>query len=115
MPAARDSCSQSAIWREGNHKNIPVFLAWENNSGIGLTSSAKLTTNSFTALMILKFFGGHFSVGKNLTLIFNIILRKTNSWRLKLGEIHTNEMLKLQLVNSGGIPFVPLQSSREHS
>ena len=32
-------------------------------------------------------------------------LRKTNSWRLKLGEIHTNEMLEVQLVNSVA-PFV---------
>ncbi|MDM8538254.1 SDR family oxidoreductase, partial [Desulfobacterales bacterium HSG17] len=32
-------------------------------------------------------------------------LRKTNSWRLKLGEIQTSEMLEVQLVNSVA-PFV---------
>ncbi|GAK90624.1 short-chain dehydrogenase [Nonlabens ulvanivorans] len=32
-------------------------------------------------------------------------LRKTNSWRLKLGEIETTEMIEVQLVNSVA-PFV---------
>jgi len=32
-------------------------------------------------------------------------LRKTNSWRLRLGEIQTSEMLEIQLVNSVA-PFV---------
>jgi hypothetical protein len=38
-------------------------------------------------------------------LIYSKYLRKTNSWRLRLGQIETTEMIEVQLVNSVA-PFV---------
>ena len=46
-----------------------------------------------------------FPEGKLDADLQQVDLRKTNSWRLKLGEVHTNEMLEVQLVNSVA-PFV---------
>lgn len=88
---------------EGENKNLPV--TWHGKQiGIGLSSSAKLSQipysidNSLTAEEV-------FPEGKLDADLQQIDLRKTNSWRLKLGEIHTNEMLEVQLVNSVA-PFV---------
>ena len=46
-----------------------------------------------------------FPEGKLDADLQQVDLRKTNSWRLKLGEIETTEMLEVQLVNSVA-PFV---------
>ncbi len=103
-----DSCLQelrslSAGYAEGENKNLPV--TWHGKQlGIGLTSSAKLSQipysidNSLTAEEVFP----HGELDADLQ---QVDLRKTNSWRLKLGEIHTNEMLEVQLVNSVA-PFV---------
>jgi NAD(P)-dependent dehydrogenase (short-subunit alcohol dehydrogenase family) len=47
----------------------------------------------------------YFPEGKLDADLQQVDLRKTNSWRLKLGEIHTAEMIELQLINSIA-PFV---------
>jgi NAD(P)-dependent dehydrogenase (short-subunit alcohol dehydrogenase family) len=72
--------------------------------GIGLVESAKLSQIPY-------------GYDKNLTVntvfpkgeldldLQQVDLRETNSWRLKLGEIQTSEMLELQLVNAIA-PFV---------
>lgn len=85
------------------NKNLPV--TWHGKQlGIGLSSSAKLSQipysidNSLSAEEV-------FPEGKLDADLQQVDLRKTNSWRLKLGEIHTNEMLEVQLVNSVA-PFV---------
>lgn len=87
----------------GEQKNLPV--TWHGKQlGIGLSASAQLSQipysidNSLTANEV-------FPDGQLDADLQQVDLRKTNSWRLKLGEIHTNEMLEVQLVNSVA-PFV---------
>ncbi len=84
-------------------KNLPV--TWHGKQvGIGLSASAKLSQIAYTidhALTPEEVF----PTGKMDADLQQVDLRKTNSWRLKLGEIHTNEMLEVQLVNSIA-PFV---------
>ncbi len=93
----------SAKFTEGEQKNLPV--SWHGKQlGIGLSASAKLSQipysidNSLTAEEV-------FPEGKLDADLQQVDLRKTNSWRLKLGEINTTEMLEVQLVNSVA-PFV---------
>ncbi|KYG72063.1 short subunit dehydrogenase [Roseivirga ehrenbergii] len=93
----------SAGFAKGENKNLPV--SWHGKQlGIGLSASAQLSQipysidNSLTAKEV-------FPEGKLDADLQQVDLRKTNSWRLKLGEVHTNEMLEVQLVNSVA-PFV---------
>lgn len=88
---------------EDQHKNLPV--SWHGKQiGIGLSSSAQLSQVPYS---IDKSLAAEevFPTGKLDADLQQVDLRKTNSWRLKLGEIHTNEMLEVQLVNSVA-PFV---------
>jgi len=92
----------SAMVEEQN-KNLPV--SWHGKQvGIGLSASAKLSQIAYTIDHSLSS-EEVFPVGKMDADLQQVDLRKTNSWRLKLGEIHTNEMLEVQLVNSVA-PFV---------
>ncbi len=85
------------------NKNLPV--TWHGNQiGIGLSASAKLSQIAYTIDHSLST-EEVFPTGKMDADMQQVDLRKTNSWRLKLGEIHTNEMLEVQLVNSVA-PFV---------
>lgn len=86
-----------------SNKNLPV--AWNvQTPAIGLRASAQLSQipysydNSLDPEEI-------FPEGKLDADLQQIDLRKTNSWRLRLGEIPTPEMLELQLINSIA-PFV---------
>jgi NAD(P)-dependent dehydrogenase (short-subunit alcohol dehydrogenase family) len=95
--------SLSESFDKGENKNLPV--SWHGRQlGIGLTASAQLSQipysidNSISAEEV-------FPEGKLDADLQQVDLRKTNSWRLKLGEIHTTEMLEVQLVNSVA-PFV---------
>jgi NAD(P)-dependent dehydrogenase (short-subunit alcohol dehydrogenase family) len=106
--ADHDAClkelrSLSDGFDKGQTKNLPV--SWHGKQlGVGLSSSAKLSQipysidNSLTAEEV-------FPDGKLDADLQQVDLRKTNSWRLKLGEIPTTEMLEVQLVNSVA-PFV---------
>lgn len=85
------------------NKNMPV--SWHTKElGVGLSSSAKLSQipysfdNSLTPQEV-------FPEGQLDADLQQVDLRKTNSWRLKLGEIETTEMVEVQLVNSIA-PFV---------
>ena len=87
----------------GNNQNLPV--TWHGpEPGIGLRASAKLSQipysfdNSLSAKEV-------FPEGQLDADLQQVDLRKTNSWRLKLGEIETTEMVEVQLVNSVA-PFV---------
>ena len=87
----------------GDNNNLSV--AWHGpEPGIGLSSSAKLSQipysfdNSICPTEV-------FPVGKLDVDLQQVDLRKTNSWRLKLGEIETTEMIEVQLVNAVA-PFV---------
>ena len=83
---------------------LPV--TWHGNvQGIGLRASAQLSqipynhdNNSIATEEI-------FPEGKLDVDLQQVDLRKTNSWRLRLGEIQTSEMLELQLINAVA-PFV---------
>lgn len=86
-----------------SNKNLPV--SWHGKQvGVGLRASAKLSQipysidNSLASAEV-------FPEGKLDADLQQVDLRKTNSWRLKLGEVDTNEMLEVQLVNSVA-PFV---------
>ncbi|MGR3318562.1 MAG: SDR family NAD(P)-dependent oxidoreductase [Candidatus Anammoxibacter sp.] len=84
--------------------SLPV--TWHGNvPGIGLRASAQLSqipyshdNNSIATEEV-------FPKGKLDVDLQQVDLRKTNSWRLRLGEIQTSEMLELQLVNAVA-PFV---------
>jgi NAD(P)-dependent dehydrogenase (short-subunit alcohol dehydrogenase family) len=84
-------------------KNLPV--TWHGREvGIGLSASAKLSQIAYTNDHSLAT-DEVFPTGKMDADMQQVDLRKTNSWRLKLGEINTDEMLEVQLVNSVA-PFV---------
>jgi len=88
---------------DDQNKNLPV--SWHGKQvGIGLSASAKLSQIAYTVDHSLSA-EEVFPTGKLDADLQQVDLRKTNSWRLKLGEIHTNEMLEVQLVNSVA-PFV---------
>lgn len=84
-------------------KNIPV--TWHGKQlGIGIKASAQLSQipysidNSLTPEEV-------FPDGALDADLQQVDLRKTNSWRLKLGEISSTEMIEVQLVNAVA-PFV---------
>jgi NAD(P)-dependent dehydrogenase (short-subunit alcohol dehydrogenase family) len=85
------------------NKNLPV--TWHSpEPGIGLRASAQLSQIPYsfdTSLQASEVF----PEGKLDADLQQVDLRKTNSWRLKLGEIETTEMVEVQLVNSVA-PFV---------
>jgi len=96
-----DTLSNSLTDKE--HKNLPV--SWHGKQlGVGLRASAKLSQIPYTIDNSLAN-EEVFPLGKLDADLQQVDLRKTNSWRLKLGEIHTNEMLEVQLVNAVA-PFV---------
>jgi NAD(P)-dependent dehydrogenase (short-subunit alcohol dehydrogenase family) len=88
---------------ENQDKNLPV--SWHGKQiGIGLSASAKLSQIPYSIDHSLST-EEVFPVGKLDADLQQVDLRTTNSWRLVLGEIDTNEMLEVQLVNSVA-PFV---------
>ena len=85
------------------NQNMPV--TWHGpEPGIGLRASAQLSQipYSFDNTLIAN---EVFPQGQLDADLQQIDLRKTNSWRLKLGQIETTEMIEVQLVNAVA-PFV---------
>jgi NAD(P)-dependent dehydrogenase (short-subunit alcohol dehydrogenase family) len=86
-----------------SNQNMPV--TWHGpEPGIGLRASAKLSQIPYSfdeALVTTEVF----PEGELDADLQQVDLRKTNSWRLKLGQIETTEMIEVQLVNSVA-PFV---------
>ncbi len=87
----------------GLQTNLPV--SWNGDApGIGLRESANLSQipyaydNSLSTETV-------FPKGELDADLQQVDLRTTNSWRLKLGEIQTTEMIEIQLVNAIA-PFV---------
>ena len=108
MLANHEACLQelntlSVGFSEGQNKNLPV--TWHGKQvGIGLSASAKLSQIPYSidnALVNEEVF----PTEKLDADLQQVDLRKTNSWRLKLGEVNTDEMLEVQLVNAVA-PFV---------
>lgn len=93
----------SSSFSDKEQKNLPV--SWHGKQlGIGLSASAQLSQIPYSIDDSLPT-DEVFPVGQLDADLQQVDLRTTNSWRLKLGEIHTNEMLEVQLVNSVA-PFV---------
>jgi NAD(P)-dependent dehydrogenase (short-subunit alcohol dehydrogenase family) len=87
----------------GSEKALPV--TWHGDGpGVGIRASAELSQvpysydNSLVAEEV-------FPVGKLDADLQQVDLRKTNSWRMRLGEVPTPELLEVQLVNAIA-PFV---------
>ncbi len=90
----------------GSRDSDPILpAAWHDQGpGIGLRESAQLSQVPYShdnALVSEEIF----PKGKLDMDLQQVDLRKTNSWRLRLGEIATTEMLEVQLVNAVA-PFV---------
>ncbi|MBF0479133.1 MAG: SDR family oxidoreductase [Candidatus Omnitrophica bacterium] len=83
--------------------NLPV--KWDGKMpGVGLRGSAQLSQIPYTHDDTLA--GEHiFPAGKLDADLQQVDLRATNSWRLRLGEVPTAEMIEIQLVNAIA-PFV---------
>jgi NAD(P)-dependent dehydrogenase (short-subunit alcohol dehydrogenase family) len=80
-------------------------LTWNGKApGIGLRASAQLSQipYAYDHSLVLE---AVFPKGKLDADLQQVDLRETNSWRLRLGEIQTAEMLEIQLVNAVA-PFV---------
>ena len=89
----------------GPESQKALAVTWNGQApGIGIRASAQLSQvpykfdNSIEAREV-------FPEGKLDADLQQVDLRKTNSWRLKLGQIETLEMVEVQLVNSIA-PFV---------
>ena len=87
----------------GSEKALPV--TWNGTApGVGLRMSAQLSQVPYSYDHSLDV-PEAFPAEKLDADLQQVDLRKTNSWRLRLGEIQTAEMLEIQLVNSVA-PFV---------
>jgi len=89
----------------GAERNNSLPVTWHGpEPGIGIRASAKLSQipYSFDNSLSTK---EVFPEGQLDADLQQVDLRKTNSWRLRLGEIETTEMIEVQLVNSVA-PFV---------
>ncbi|NOQ75238.1 MAG: SDR family NAD(P)-dependent oxidoreductase [Crocinitomix sp.] len=85
--------------------NNQLEVSWHGiEPGVGLKSSAKLSQIPYSFDSSLKV-EEVFPEGELDADLQQVDLRKTNSWRLKLGEIETPEMIEVQLVNAIA-PFV---------
>lgn len=86
-------------------KNNVLPVTWHGSEpGIGLRNSAQLSQIPYSFDNSLQT-SEVFPEGKLDADLQQVDLRKTNSWRLKLGEIETTEMVEVQLVNAVA-PFV---------
>lgn len=82
-----------------NEAALPVAWHGPQAPGLGIRASAKLSQIPYSydsSLAVEEIF----PQGKLDADLQQVDLRTTNSWRLKLGEIPTPEMLEVQLVNS---------------
>ncbi len=80
-------------------------VTWQGKiPGVGLRESAKLSQIPYD-FDEEKSVEAVFPEGKLDVDLQQVDLRTTNSWRLKLGEVQTSEMLEIQLVNAVA-PFV---------
>jgi len=101
------SCTQQLheLATDINTQNNTLSVSWHAQApGVGITSSAQLSQipYSFDNSLPIK---EVFPEGELDADLQQVDLRKTNSWRLKLGQIETPEMVEVQLVNAVA-PFV---------
>ncbi len=83
----------------------PTPVSWQDKGpGLGIRSSAELSQIPYAYDYQIEE-SEVFPVGKLDQDLQQVDLRPTNSWRLKLGEVPTPELLEVQLVNAIA-PFV---------
>ena len=91
--------------QQGSNDLKGLAVSWNGQApGIGIRASAQLSQVPYTFDHSIET-GEVFPEGKLDADLQQVDLRKTNSWRLKLGQIETLEMVEVQLVNSIA-PFV---------
>ncbi|HMV78610.1 MAG TPA: SDR family oxidoreductase [Leptospiraceae bacterium] len=99
------SDSLYSSYTENSGKEMTVPSVWHGKApGIGIRASAELSqipyNHDSTVSVKEEFPEGYLDAD-----LQQVDLRTVNSWRLKLGEIDTAEMIELQLINSIA-PFV---------
>ena len=95
----------ASIALPGIQQDLDISVSWEDKlPGIGLRASAQLSQIPYSYDHSLDT-EQVFPEGEIDADLQQVDLRNTNSWRLRLGEIETAEMLELQLVNAIA-PFV---------
>lgn len=100
-----EEISSLSISPSKTDKNNVLPVTWHGpEPGIGLRNSAELSQIPYSFDNSLQT-SEVFPEGKLDADLQQVDLRKTNSWRLKLGEIETTEMVEVQLVNAVA-PFV---------
>lgn len=104
---AHEECKSqlNALSSIGTAKDSSLPVAWHGSApGVGLRASAELSQipYSYDASLSAE---EVFPEGKLDVDLQQVDLRTTNSWRLKLADIPTPEMLEVQLVNAVA-PFV---------
>ena len=91
--------SQYDLCKKGLPSEQALLVAWDvKEPGIGLRASAELSQIPYSydhELAAEKVFPR----GKLDADLQQVDLRTVNSWRLRLGEVQTSEMLEIQLVN----------------
>jgi NAD(P)-dependent dehydrogenase (short-subunit alcohol dehydrogenase family) len=88
---------------EQDQSNLPV--RWQSRTpGIGISRSAELSQIAYEHDPSLEL-EAVFPEGKLDADLQQVDLRNVNSWRLKLGDVKTSEMIEIQLVNAVA-PFV---------
>lgn len=103
--ADHEQCIQEIKDASVASQNNSLAVSWHGvEPGVGLRASAKLSQIPYSFDSSLKV-DEVFPEGKLDADLQQVDLRKTNSWRLKLGEIETPEMIEVQLVNAIA-PFV---------
>ncbi len=99
------SSTQSRLAQSQPALESTLKVAWNGKTlGVGLSSSAQLSQIPYVYDQTLSA-EKVFPQGKLDADLQQVDLRATNSWRLRLGEIQTSEMIELQLVNAIA-PFV---------
>jgi NAD(P)-dependent dehydrogenase (short-subunit alcohol dehydrogenase family) len=100
--AGYDNCIRR-LGTEQDKATLPV--RWQSGTpGIGLSRSAELSQIAYEHDQSLEL-ETVFPEGRLDADLQQVDLRNVNSWRLKLGEVKTSEMIEIQLVNAIA-PFV---------
>ena len=97
------SSAPRGIESAGKERSLSVVSNGES-PGVGLRASAQLSQIPYSHDDFLKV-QQIFPEGRLDVDLQQVDLRTTNSWRLKIGEINTSEMIEVQLVNAIA-PFV---------
>ncbi|WCC48194.1 SDR family NAD(P)-dependent oxidoreductase [Tenacibaculum finnmarkense] len=100
-----EELSSLSVPTDKTSKNNVLPVTWHGpEPGIGLRNSAALSQIPYSFDNSLQT-AEVFPEGELDADLQQVDLRKTNSWRLRLGEIETTEMVEVQLVNAVA-PFV---------